>query len=88
MSDYEQSRYPRPTSIDTGGAGAFWVLVVVVALGALVLIMAVGTATVPGDPSAAGADSAPAIAPAEPDAATSGAATGTDAGAASGTVIE
>ncbi|MEO0371112.1 MAG: hypothetical protein AAF231_06615 [Pseudomonadota bacterium] len=80
MSDYEQSRYPRPTAIDTGGASAFWVLVVVVALGALVLIMAVGTATAPGDPSLGaetGAETAPAITPAEPDAATTGTATGT-----------
>ncbi|MEM7734125.1 MAG: hypothetical protein AAF280_15265 [Pseudomonadota bacterium] len=81
MSDYEQSRYPRPTAVDTGGASAFWVLVVVVALGALILIMALGSATVSGDigtsAEPAAAESAPAITPAEPESATTGAATGT-----------
>ncbi|MEM9269394.1 MAG: hypothetical protein AAGA78_10710 [Pseudomonadota bacterium] len=74
MSDYEQSRYARPTPVDTGGAGAFWVLVVVVALGALVLIMALGSATVTNETGAAG-EATPAITPAEPEPATAGTAT-------------
>ncbi|MEL7012633.1 MAG: hypothetical protein AAFO72_05070 [Pseudomonadota bacterium] len=75
MSDYEHSRYARATDpIDSGGAGAFWGLVVVVALGALVLIMAIGGAATGPIENTSGSE-APSITPAEPEA--SGSATGT-----------
>ncbi|MEM7597088.1 MAG: hypothetical protein AAF382_05270 [Pseudomonadota bacterium] len=68
MSDYEQSRYSRASyPVDTGGASAFWVLVVVVALGALVLIMAIGGAATGPIEGTTGAETAPAITPAEPE---------------------
>lgn len=76
MSDYEHSRYVRATDpVETGGAGAFWGLVVVVALGALVLIMAIsGAATGPIDASNGTETSV--ISAAEPEATgTTGAAT-------------
>ncbi len=83
MSDYEQSRYARAQHpIDTGGTGAFWFLVVVVALGVLFLIMALGGSSSPVVDPAASAD--PVITPAAPDAAASDAATG----AATGTAVE
>ena len=76
MSDYEHSRYARATDpVDTGGAGAFWGLVVVVALGALVLIMAIGGAATGPSEGTSGTqaqETAPAITPADPE--TSGAA--------------
>ena len=49
MSDYEPSRYGRsyPGSTDTGGAGLFWLLVVVATLGVLVFVSAVGNTSAP-----------------------------------------
>jgi len=52
MSDYEQWQQKRGYAVgaqDTGGAGLFWVLVVVVALGALVFAGTLGGGSVPGD---------------------------------------
>jgi hypothetical protein len=79
MSDYEHSRYSRtyPYGTDTsGGTGAFWGLVVVVALGVLLLLMALGGAQAPitdpsSQPSVTGAEPAPL--PADPDASATGA---------------
>jgi len=70
MSDYERSRYAQATEFtDTGGGSGFWVLLVVVALGALVLLMSLaGTATVPVEEGA----EVPAITPAEPEASGAG----------------
>jgi hypothetical protein len=44
MSDYENMRYGRnyPRSVDTGGRGLFWLLVVVASLGLLVFVSALG----------------------------------------------
>lgn len=49
MSDYERSRDGRdyPRSVDTGGAGLFWLLVVVATLGVLVFVSAVGNHAAP-----------------------------------------
>lgn len=55
MSDYEQWQQKRGYTAgthDTGGAGLFWVLVVVVALGALVFAGTLGGGSVPGDDTA------------------------------------
>lgn len=52
MSDYDQWQQKRGYAAgpqDTGGAGLFWVLVVVVALGALVFAGTLGGSSVPGD---------------------------------------
>ena len=68
MSDYEHSRYARANDpVDMGGVGAFWALVVVIALGALLLIMAIGGAATGPIESSSG-DKAPVIAPADPEA--------------------
>ena len=50
MSDYEQWQQKRGYGMpvqDPGGAGLFWVLVVVVALGALVFAVSLGNGTAP-----------------------------------------
>lgn len=55
MSDFEQWQQKRGYIAgpqDTGGAGLFWVLVVVVALGALVFAGTVGGGSMPGDGAA------------------------------------
>ncbi len=87
MSDYDQwqqNRGYRAGPQDTGGAGLFWVLVVVVALGALVFAGTLGGGSVPGDDTAAPQGL---VVPDEPTDGTAGTAATTE-GASSTTVIE